>query len=89
MEEINGELPICQSCAMPMGTDEDRGTEADGTKSMEYCNFCYQNGVFTDEGITLEEKIEKNVELAKAMGIPENEAREIAKNEIPPLKRWS
>ncbi len=36
----------------------------------------------------MEEKISKNIELAKRMGMPEEQAREIANNIIPKLKRW-
>ena len=33
------------------------GTEADGTKSREYCNYCYENGAFT-ANCTMEEMID-------------------------------
>lgn len=40
------EIKFCHSCAMII--DEDGyGTNEDGTKNREYCNHCYQNGVFT------------------------------------------
>lgn len=42
------EEKYCQSCAMPMGeTDEMYGTNSDGTKNLDYCKYCYQNGKFT------------------------------------------
>ena len=41
---------FCQSCGMPMGdTDELYGTEADGSKSTDYCSYCYADGAFTSE----------------------------------------
>jgi len=79
---------ICQSCSMPMRKDEDFGTNADGSKNQEYCRFCYQNGKFTDEGITMEQKIDKMVEMAKKMNIPEDNARKLATTMLPNLKRW-
>ena len=79
---------ICQSCAMPMVKDEDFGTNADGSPSVDYCHYCFQNGKFTDEGITLEEKIAKNIEIAKKMGMPGDEAEKMAKSVLPNLKRW-
>ena len=82
------EAPRCQSCGMPMTKDSDHGTDEDGTKNMEYCAFCYRNGDFTDEGITLEQKMEKNAQIAVKMGLPEEKAREMARNVIPTLKRW-
>ncbi len=79
---------ICQSCGMPLIDDDEFGTNADGTKNEEYCNFCFQKGAFTDEGITLEQKIEKNVKFACEMGVSEEEARELANELIPKLRRW-
>ena len=78
----------CQSCGMPMTKDADFGTNKDETKNNEYCTFCYGEGKFTDEGITLEQKIEKNVQIAMKMGWPEEKAREMADGIIPKLKRW-
>ncbi|PIN77799.1 transcriptional regulator [Candidatus Woesearchaeota archaeon CG10_big_fil_rev_8_21_14_0_10_34_8] len=78
----------CQSCGMPADNEEDYGTEADGSKNYEYCCYCYQNGKFTDEGITVEEKIEKNIQVAVRMGMDEDKAKELAGKVIPTLKRW-
>ena len=87
MEGTQGQ--ICQSCGMPMQKNEDFGTNTDGSKNEEYCHFCYKEGRFTDEGITMEEKIKKNIEMAKKMGMPEEKAREMTNNIIPKLKRWN
>ena len=73
---------------MPMQREEDFGTGADGSKSSEYCVYCFRDGKFTDEGITLQEKIDKNVEIAKQMGMPEEQARQMASGVLPGLKRW-
>jgi hypothetical protein len=80
--------PICQSCGMPIQKEQDFGTNSSGSKNGEYCNFCFKNGKFVDEGITMEQKIKKNIEIAKKMGIPEEKAKEMANNIIPKLKRW-
>lgn len=79
---------ICQSCGMPLKKDEDFGTNDDGTKSEDYCFHCFQNGKFLDEGITLAEKIEKNVKFGVQMGMPEEMARKMAAEVLPNLKRW-
>ena len=34
---------FCQSCAMPM-TDEQFGTNADGSKNEDYCIYCFKDG---------------------------------------------
>lgn len=73
---------------MPMEKRDDFGTESDGRRSTEYCRFCYQKGTFTDEGITMEQKIMKNIEIAKQMGMPEDKANEMARKTLPKLKRW-
>jgi hypothetical protein len=80
---------ICQSCGMPLEKEEDFGTNADGRKSEEYCFHCFQKGKFLDEGITLQGKIDKNVKFAVQMGMSETEARKMASNVLPKLKRWT
>lgn len=79
---------ICQSCGMPLRSENDLGTNSDGSKSQDYCHFCFVGGKFLDEGITLEQKMDKNVEMAKKMNIPEDKARALAERIIPSLKRW-
>jgi hypothetical protein len=79
---------ICQSCGMPLQKEEDFGTNASGSKSEEYCFHCFQKGKFLDEGITLQEKINKNVKFAVQMGMSEHEARKMASKVLPKLKRW-
>jgi len=69
--------PVCQSCGMPLKTAEDCGTENDGSRSRDYCFHCFQRGGFLDEGITLQEKIEKNVQFGIRMGMPEDSARHL------------
>ena len=87
---MDNRIKICQSCGMPLDKDPNKGgTNIDKSKSEKYCGFCYRDGTFTDEGITLKEKIEKNVQMAvKKMGIPERNARQTAESIIPNLDRW-
>jgi hypothetical protein len=79
---------ICQSCGMPMKEEKDFGTNIDKTKNTEYCTFCYQDGSFTDEGISMKDKIENNIQIATEMGMDEKKARKLAEDTIPKLKRW-
>ena len=85
---IKDEKQVCQSCAMSIEQTESLGTNKDSSKNYEYCKFCFHKGQFTDEGISLEQKIEKNISMAKQMGIKEEEARQMAENMLPKLKRW-
>jgi len=73
---------------MPLRKKEDFGTHAGSSRSKEYCFHCFQDGRFLDEGVTLQEKIEKNVKFAIQMGMPEDEARKMASSVLPKLKRW-
>lgn len=82
------DTPICQSCGMPLRSENDLGTNADASKNNEYCRFCFKEGKFTDPGITMQQKIDKLVGMAAQMNIPEKSAREMAGNLLPTLKRW-
>ena len=73
---------------MPLNKLQYHGTESDGSHSTEYCTYCYQNGRFQDDGISLEEKIDKNIAIAIKMGMPEEVAFNNANSIIPQLKRW-
>ena len=80
----------CQSCGMPMGqTDEFYGTEADGTKSRDYCSYCYDKGAFTSD-CTMEEMIDFCVQpmLDNMPGMTEPQARAIMNEHFPQIKRW-
>lgn len=90
--EINVYIALadfCQSCGMPMTEDSLRGTEADGTKSADYCCYCYENGAFKAD-CTMEQMIDFCLDVEKDSGMYED--REEAKKEMmawfPELKRW-
>jgi len=68
--------------------NEDFVTNADESKSEEYCFHCFQKGYLLDEGITLQEKIEKNIKFGIQMGMPEGVARYMCENILQQLKRW-
>ena len=85
--------PQCQSCGMALEQDSDRGTESDGSKSQEYCAFCYQQGEFV-HAITMEEMAEHNLQdLADwnesvGLHLTKEEARAQLLEFLPTLKRW-
>ena len=86
------EMKFCQSCGMPL-SPEVLGTNADGSKSDEYCIYCYKDGAFTGD-FTMDQMIEfcsKFVdEFNKNTG--KSLTREEYKGELrkyfPALKRW-
>ena len=58
------------------------------SSNKEYCEFCFKDGKFTDEGITMEEKIQKNIAIAVKMGMDKDKAEEMANSILTALKRW-
>ena len=81
---------FCESCGMPMGeNDEMYGTESNGSKSVDYCKFCYENGAFIHPNVTLEETIKIVADMmVKDFGFSPEDALEQCKAGIPNLKRW-
>jgi len=81
--------PFCQSCAMPMNSTEVFGTNSDGSKTEEFCTYCFQNGKFTAPDITVQEMIDKCVSIMNQQKImPEEQARDLMTKTIPNLNRW-
>lgn len=76
-----------QSCSMPLDKPELLGTEKDGSKSQEYCAYCYQNGAFINPDMTLPEMKTLVKEQMKKMKI-ETGIIDRAVNSLPDLKRW-
>lgn len=72
---------------MPIDNPALRGTEKGGSRSGEYCLYCYRDGAFVSPDITLEEmKLRVREEMGKRK-IDESvivRAVEI----LPHLKRW-
>jgi len=89
---MENEMKFCQSCGMPLN-DENRGTNADGSKNEDYCMYCYQNGKFTND-CTMDEMIEFCAqfvdEVNKNMPKPmtKEEYKAMMRQYFPMLKRW-
>lgn len=83
------EMKFCQSCAMPMGSVDVLGINADGSKNEDYCHYCYKDGAFTKDE-TMEEMIETCVPfVSKGDPWPDEETARKAMQELfPQLKRW-
>lgn len=79
----------CQSCGMPMKKDPQKGgTNADGSKNLMYCGYCYENGKYTQPDMTVDEmKILVKTKL-KEIGFPGFIAGFFIKG-IPKLGRWN
>ncbi len=77
---------------MPL-TEENLGTNADGSKNQEYCMYCYKDGAFTND-CTMEEMIEFCAqfvdEVNKNMPQPmtREQYKQMMQQYFPTLKRW-
>ena len=65
------------------------GTEADGSSSSEYCNYCYRDGEFTDPHQSVDGMVASSVDFMTAnLGFSVAEATELSNIVIRRLKRW-
>ncbi len=81
------EKRICQSCGMPMESDDVLGCDRDGTTNTDYCRYCYQNGEFIDK-VTMEEYVEMCSKFGAQAGMTNEEMKEFCLRLFPTLKRW-
>ena len=89
---MENQMKFCQSCGMPL-TEEVLGTNADGSKSEEYCMYCYREGKFLQD-CTMDEMIEHCAQFVGAFN--EGNGTHISREEyigqmktyFPQLKRW-
>ena len=87
------EMRFCQSCGMPL-TDEILGTNADGSKSEEYCIYCFKDGAFTGD-FTMEEMIDfcsqfvEQYNKDSGQNLTQEEYKAMLRQYYPNLKRWS
>ena len=80
---------ICQSCGMPLDSDELLAHEADGSLNEHFCKWCYEDGHYAYE-CTMEEMIEHCLPhmVDPAAGITEETARSWMNALLPTLDRW-
>ena len=78
---------FCKSCGMPMSKDPQHGgTNRDGTKSADYCSYCYVDGEFTFKG-----NVKEMQAFSKEKMIEQGSSKFIAwlfTRSIPRLTRW-
>lgn len=84
---------FCQSCGMPMQTDEQFGTNEDGSVNYEYCCYCYKDGAFVQD-CTMDGMIEHCIRFLDEFNgacdtkYTKEEAIAQMKKYFPKLKRW-
>jgi hypothetical protein len=78
---------LCQSCTIPLDNGDTKGTEKDGSKSNEYCKYCYVNGELVNPNMTLDEMKDMVKTQMGKMNLPAN-LIELSLKTLPGLKRW-
>lgn len=85
---INMGKESCQSCGMPLVKGL-YGLNSDGTVNIEYCKLCFENGVFREPNLTLEEMEGRSMaRMVDEMDVDRVRAEDIVSKLIPTLKRW-
>ena len=78
---------FCQSCGMPLTTEDAKGTENNGLKTNDYCRYCYEDSNFRNPDMNLEEMkdaVKMHMEKKK---LPIYMVQK-ALNILPALQRW-
>ena len=80
---------VCQSCGMPLDSDELLAHESDGALNESFCKWCYNDGHFCRE-CTMDEMIEQCLPhmVNPSLGITEPVARKWMQDLLPTLGRW-
>lgn len=81
------ENKICQSCGMPIESDEQLGKNKDGSINGDYCKYCYESGEFIDK-VSMEEYIDMCSQFGAQAGMTNDEMRALCSKLFPTLKRW-
>lgn len=87
------EHKFCQSCGMPLSSNDLYGTNSDDTPNEEYCCYCFKDGKFTQD-ISMDEMIDHCIqyldEFNKDSGTKysKEEALMEMNKFFPQLKRW-
>ncbi|MBK5721927.1 zinc ribbon domain-containing protein [Dysgonomonas sp. Marseille-P4677] len=85
---------FCQSCGMPLKTDEDFGLNTDQSRNDDYCHFCFADGKFTQD-LTMDQMIEHCAGFVEEFNkdsevkYTKEEAIVQMKAYFPKLKRWA
>ncbi len=77
---------------MPL-IDDNRGTNADGSRNFDYCIYCYKDGEFAQD-MTMEQMIDHcarftdEINRQSGQNLTQEQAKEMMRQFFPHLKRW-
>ena len=86
------EQKFCQSCGMPL-VEGNIGTNSDGSKSEDYCGYCYKGGVFLQD-FNMSQMIEfctqftDQINKETGWNLTPQQAKAQMQQIFPTLKRW-
>lgn len=72
---------------MPITSDEQLGTNNDGSINRDYCKYCFTNGEFIDK-VSMEKYVEMCSQFGEQAGMTNEEMKEYCTKLFPTLKRW-
>ena len=78
---------ICQSCGMPLASDDMLAKEKDGSANRDYCKWCYDNGEFIHK-VSMQEFVNMCSQFGEQAGMTNEQMREYCAKLFPTLKRW-
>ena len=81
------ENKICQSCGMPIDSEEQLGRNQDGSINLDYCKYCYENGDFIDK-VSMQEYIQMCSLYGAQAGMSNEQMKQHCTKLFPTLKRW-
>jgi len=88
-DRTSSDLPVCQSCSRPIETADEFGTELNGSRSTFYCSCCYENGVWLEPDVSMEELKQRCIDIwVDHSWAAEPEARKHFDALFPKLERW-
>ena len=72
---------------MPIDSEEQLGTNQDGSISLDYCKYCYENGDFIDK-VSMQEYIQMCSLYGAQAGMTNEQMRQHCTKLFLTLKRW-
>lgn len=68
---------------------EDFGTDASGSRKIEYCSFCFREGKFVDPDLNMQEMIDRVTgRLLALRKMPDGTAKGMLRAYLPALGGW-
>lgn len=77
---------ICQSCGMPITSEDQFGTNKDKSINADFCKYCYVDGEFVDK-VSMEEYIEMCAKFGAQAGMTNARNANLLSKPFPNFKK--